>query len=198
MTDEFKIDDAKLDKISLAFGTKRDTVDTLHKAYCLFSPNLKGQFLAHVMRGLECYFRKMMKNNRFIVICEPYKEFHEGQKQAVAGYYHPRIMIRSKDKTNSSFIINYNKDLDEKDLRDYISHEIGHLFWVAIFDAKKDKLKNKPKDINTDMITEPLCSIFGIFTMSEKNDFYANYDSSARNHENWQELLDSFIKIQRD
>jgi hypothetical protein len=150
------------------------------------------------MRGIECYFRKMMKNDRFIVICEPYKEFHEGQKQAVAGYYYPRMMIRSRDKQNSSFIINYNKDLSEKELRDYISHEIGHLFWVATFDAKKDKLRNMPKDINADMMTEPLSSIFGIFTMSEKNDFYANYDSSARNHKSWQELLDSFIKIHND
>jgi len=157
MTDEFKIDKAKLDKISLAFNTEKDTVDTLHKAYCLFSPNLKGQFLAHVMRGIECYFRKMMKNDRFIVICEPYKEFHEGQKQAVAGYYYPRMMIRSRDKQNSSFIINYNKDLSEKELRDYISHEIGHLFWVATFDAKKDKLRNMPKDINADRAHNIFC-----------------------------------------
>jgi Zn-dependent peptidase ImmA (M78 family) len=200
MTDEFKIDDAKLDKISLAFGAEKNTVETLYKAYCQFSPNLKGQFLAHVMRGIECYFRKMMKNNRFIVICEPYKEgeFYDGQKQASAYYYPPKSVVRFYDKQNSSFIINYNKDLSEKDLRDYISHEIGHLFWVATFDAKKDKIRNMPEDINAEMMTEPLSSIFGIFTMSEKNDFYANYDSSARNHKSWQELLDSFIKIHRD
>ena len=187
MSDEFKINDAKLEQISREFSIDKHKVEVLHKAYLGFSPYLQGQFLAHVMRGIECYFRKKMKNDRFIVICEPYTEFHEGQKQASAYYYPPRMMIRSKDKKNSSFIINYNDKLPEKELRDYIAHEIGHLFWVAIADILKKQ------DISAG--TEPLGSIFGIFTMSEKNDFYANFDVSVRNHRDWQELFNYFIKI---
>jgi len=187
---EFQIDDARIEQISLAFNIEKRMVESLYDAYCSFSKNLQGQFLAHVMRGIECYFRKRMKNNRFIVICEPYKEgeFHPGQKQAVACYYHPTSVIRGYDRKSTSFIINYNKNLPEKELRDYISHEIGHLFWVAILDM----IETKKTDVNSDTITEPLSSIFGIFTMSEKNDFYANYDISLRNHTNWQELLDFF------
>jgi len=184
MNNEFKIDDAKMDKISLAYKIEKITVKSLYEGYCKFSPSIQGQYLAHVMRGIECYFRKQMKNNRFIVICEPYKTFTPGQKQASSFYYHPRRpIIRSLDKKNSSFIINYNKDLSERELRDYISHEIGHLFWLAISDIIDVNIRGK---------TEPLSSIFGIFTMSEKNDFYANYDISTRNHTNWQELLDFF------
>jgi len=194
MSDEYKINDAKIDKIAVGFSIDKDVVKILHKAYLNFSPYLQGQFLAHVMRGIECYFRKRMKNDRFIVICEPYKEFHKNQKQASAYYYPPKTVIRCYDKQNSSFIINYNENLPEKELRDYIAHEIGHLFWVATIDMiKKDIPKNKSADITT----EPLSSIFGIFTMSEKNDFYANFDTSIRNHENWQEVLDYFLKIHK-
>ena len=189
MSNEFKIDDAKIETISREFSIPKNKVETLHKAFLTFSPYLQGQFLAHVMRGIECYFRKMMKNDRFIVICEPYKEFCQGQKQASAYYYPPRMMIRSRDKQNSSFIINYNDKLPDKELRDYIAHEIGHLFWVATADiiSKQDVSAR----------TEPLSSIFGIFTMSEKNDYYDNLNVPNRNHQNWQELFDYFLQIHR-
>jgi hypothetical protein len=193
MNNEFKIDNAKIEQISSAFNLEKKTVEIIYKAYCGFSSNLQSQFLAHVMRGIECYFRKRMKNNRFIVICEPYGEFHAGQRQASSYYYHPKKVIRNYDKQNSSFIINYNKNLSERELRDHLSHEIGHLFWVATLDM----IEAIKKDINSDTITEPLSSIFGIFTMAEKNDFYANYDISLRNHKDWKELLASFLRMRK-
>jgi len=193
MSDEFKIDNAKLEKISATFAIPKDEIHQLKEAYDNFSPYLKGQPLAHVMRGIECYFRKQMKNTRFIVICEPYGEFYEGQKQASALYFAPNPVIRSNDKQNSSFIINYNANLPEKEHRDYIAHEIGHLF-LAVY--KKSIKRNPPTKKRKD-ITEPLSSIFGIFTMSEKNDFYANCTKSGRNHNNWTELLDHFLKIHK-
>ena len=187
--DEFKIDNTKLDDISRELSIDKHLVEIVYKAYMGFSPFLQKQYLAHVMRGIECYFRKEMKNDRFIVICEPYKEFHAGQRQASASYYRPRIMIRSRDKQNSSFIINYNDKLPEKKLRDYIAHEIGHLFLVATVDiARRQAIRAG---------TEPLSSIFGIFTMSEKNDFYANFDVSIRNHKDWNELFESFLEVHR-
>jgi len=195
MTNEYKIDDAKITKIAHAFSIDKHRVERLHEAYLNFSPYLQWQFLAHVMRSMECYFRKYLKNDRFIVICEPYKEFYPGQKQASAYYYRSRTVIRYNDKRNSSFIINYNKNLPEKELRENIAHEIGHLFWVAIGDNIN---KGIPKNREGDDVTEPLSSIFGIFTMSEKNDFYANFDISTRNHKDWQEILDSFLKIHRN
>jgi len=189
---EFKIDGAKIRKMSEEFKVGEDLILLLHKAYCRFSPSIQGRFLAHIMRGMESYIRTLTKNDRFIIICEPYKagEFSQGQKQAISCYYPSRTTIRSNDKRNSSFIINYNSNLPEKELRDYIAHEIGHIF-LAIMK------KSRAGDWNSAGVpdTEPLSSIFGIFTMSEKNDFYANYDVSARNHASWQEMFDSFLKI---
>jgi hypothetical protein len=194
MSDEFKIDAVKLDEISNKFSISRESVALLNKAYNNFSLYLGGQYLAHVMRGIECYFRKQMKNARFIVICEPYKkgEFHPRQKQASALYFPPKTVIRSNNKQSSSFIINYNADLPEKELRDYIAHEIGHLFWVATIDMIRREI---PINQNGDITTEPLSSIFGVFTMSEKHDFYANFNNSGINHNNWNELFDHFLRI---
>ncbi|GHV91312.1 hypothetical protein AGMMS50268_18150 [Spirochaetia bacterium] len=184
MTTEFQIDGPKLDKIASAFKVKRESVQDLYEHYKKFSPCLREQCLAHIMRGMECYFRKELKNDSFRVICEPYKRISPGQKQASADYFQ-----------GSRFVINYNNNCNaswtEKQLRDYIAHEIGHLFLLATKDAKN---KDKRRNVYTG-ITEPLSSIFGIFAMSEKNDFYANYDVSLRNHNDWQEILDSFISI---
>jgi Zn-dependent peptidase ImmA (M78 family) len=183
MTTEFQIDSSKLAKIAGTLSVNKGTVQKLYQEYQKFSPHLRDQYLAHIMRSVECYFRIRMKNSRFIVICEPYTNFTEGQKQASADYFQ-----------GSKFVINYNRNLPEKDLRAHIAHEIGHLFWLATIDLRE---KNKRKNMYTGT-TEPLSSIFGIFIISEKNDFYANYDATTRNHCNWQEILDCFVRIQKE
>jgi hypothetical protein len=145
-----------------------------------FSAEIQGQYLAHVMRGIECSFRKKLDNSRFIVTCEPYSKYSAGQKNSSADYYR-----------GNNFVINSKGDMQEKEIHAYIAHEIGHLFLLARKDiAEKDKRKNMY--VGT---TEPLSSIFGIFTVSEKTAFYANYDFKPRNYQNWQEIFDAFLKI---
>ena len=195
MSDKFKIDNTKIEKIAEKFQARKEAVEVLHKAYNTFSPAFQGRFLAHVMRGTEVIVRKKLNNNRFIIICEPFKEgeFNPKQKQAVCCYYPPTTAIRSNQKTTSSFIINYNKDLPEKELRNHIAHEIGHLFLIIL-------LKDKDKPLAGDSFNnrdEIISSIFGVFLMLEKNDFYENYDVSLRNHGDWQELLEFFHKNTR-
>lgn len=181
MNNDYKINALRITEIATKFKVKNETVDELYKQYEEFSPDIVKQYLAHIMRSLECYFRKVLKNNRFIVICEPYKNFSHGQKHASADYFQ-----------GNKFVIYYDDNLPDIKKRDYIAHEIGHLFILAKKDsANKDKRKNM-----YDGTTEPLCSIFGIFAMSEKNDFYVNYDISVENHKDWQEILDNFIAIQ--
>jgi hypothetical protein len=181
MNNDYKIDSIKINKIVSEFNIKKESVEELQKHYVDFSPNIRKQYLAHIMRSLECYFRKVLKNDRFIVICEPYKKFSPGQKHASADYFQ-----------GSKFVIYYDNNLPDIKKRDYIAHEIGHLFLLAKKDnANKDKRENMYAGT-----TEPLSSIFGIFAMSEKNDFYANYDVSVENHRSWQEILDNFVAIQ--
>jgi len=206
---EFVIDDEEIKEISEKFLIDIDKVESLYESYSEFSKYLKKQFLAHVMRGIECYIREYLGDRRFIVICEPYKdgEVSQGDRQASSLYYAPAKTIQSDDRTRSSFIINYSKDLSDKDLRDFIAHEIGHLLIRKLKDEKTktlleeifsdESIKDLSKDwytIFTPPIEEKYSSIFGIYILSEKNDFYENLPNDIR-YKNWQELFNHFHDI---
>jgi len=194
VSDEFKFNDDKINKTSEKFKVDINNVKILHKAYDGFSTYIKGQFLAHFMRGIECYIREYLNDKRFIVICEPYKEFIPGQKPASSLYYAPKKDARSDDKKQSSFIINYNKDLCDKELRDYLAHEVGHLLLRKLKSEGTDNLFNNWGTSNIGFNEEIFSSIFGIYIISEKNDFYNNIPNSLR-YDNWQNLIDHFKDI---
>jgi len=194
VSNEFKIDNDKINEISEKFQVDKNSVETLHKVYEMFSIYIKGQFLAHFMRGIECYIREYLNDKRFIVICEPYKEFCPEQKPASSLYYAPKKEVRSDDKNRSSFIINYNKDLCDKELRDYIAHEIGHLLLRKLKDERTKDLFKNFDTFNANLIEEKCSSIFGIYIISEKNDFYNNIPSLLR-YKKWQELFKHFQEI---
>jgi hypothetical protein len=183
MNTEFQIGDEKITKIAKAFAKDKSYVQAAYDQYKkIFSPRLQGQYLAHVMRGLECHFRKRTQYNRFIIICEPYKKFSPGQKNASADYYR-----------GNRFVINYKQDLPEKELRAHIAHEIGHLFLLA----QRDLNEKEWRENGAIYATDPTCSIFGIFIISEKNDFYANYDIAARSSVDWQDILKTFVDMKK-
>ncbi len=89
------------------------------------------------------------------------------------------------------FVIFYPPELPEKDLRVRLAHELGHLFLFASLENKKiDK-----RILVYEGTTEPFSSVFGIFTISDKNRFYANALESDRNHENWDSILSDFLAL---
>jgi len=192
VSNKFKIDDAKKRKISENFKIDKSIVETLHKVYDGFSSYIRKQFLAHFMRGIECYIREYLNDKRFIVICEPYKEFYPEQKPASSLYYAPKKEDRSNDKDRSRFVINYNEDLNEKELRDYIAHEIGHLL-LRKLKRDNDLLKDW-NTLKTNPIEEIYSSIFGIYIISEKNDFYDN-PPGLLHYKEWEELFKHFQDI---
>jgi len=191
--EEFKIDDVKLKDIIKNFQIDEVNVKKIYNAYLEFSSYLKKQYLAHVMRGIESYIREHVKDYRFIVVCEPYKDNVSNQKPAISAYFTTRSSIRSEYR--SSFVIHYDKKLheqgNEKILRDYIAHEIGHLLLRKL---NKGLLEHWDST-NADPFDEKCSSIFGIFAMSEKNYFYDNCKTLVQNHNNWQELFEHFQKI---
>jgi Zn-dependent peptidase ImmA (M78 family) len=72
-----------------------------------------------------------------------------------------------------------------------IAHELGHLYLLARYYAET----GKENDPNLERTTEPLSSIFGLFTISDKNHFYENLASSGRNHTEWQSILEDFKNL---
>jgi len=206
---EFEINEEKIKIISENFKVNKKDVEELYTMYKEFNAYLKEQHLAHLMRGVECYIREHLGFKRFIVICEPYKKILDYQKPASSMYFPPIKKSSSPknieteeslfDQNNqSSFIIHYNGDLQPKEKRDYIAHEIGHLlFRVLLSKNKKNNFFIKGWDSNeiTDSDEEKKSSILGIYIMSEKNNHYINFDRLKQNHKDWKSLSTHFKDI---
>lgn len=179
---DFVIDNTKLQRIADEFKIKKGSVETLFAHYMQLSEKMKHQYLAHIIRSMEAFFREETKNPVFVINCEPFKSHVKGQQDCSANYYPGR-----------RFIIFYRSDKDDKSIRICIAHELGHLFLIAMNEIQR---RDKRQDVY-EGTTEPLSSIFGIFTISEKNDFYRNVNESGRNHENWDKILRDFSELNK-
>jgi hypothetical protein len=183
-TTEFDITPEKIDKIvssynDLGVNITRDNVEQVYDHFEKLTANIKGQYLAHITRVMENYFREVTQNPLFFIRYTPYS-YNESKTQCGAAFYPGR-----------RFVIFYQPDLPEKELRVQLAHELGHLFLLALKEHNK-KDKRLPIYEGT---TEPLSSIFGIFTISDKNSFYANVLESGRNHKDWDSILQDFISL---
>jgi hypothetical protein len=176
---EFTVDEAKLNRIAAVFSLKRQSVAALHQEYQKLARNMGGQYLAHIIRSMEIYIREKSGKPLFVINCAPFRIIVKGQKDACSHYH--------KDKR---FVIYFNPNLSERDIRVLVAHELGHLFLQAMYDIVDGKYV--PRYEST---TEPLSSIFGIFTISDKNEFYRQAADSSRNHSNWEAILEDFLKL---
>jgi hypothetical protein len=82
--------------------------------------------------------------------------------------------------------------MDDRQLRVCLAHELGHLFIIEMLNKGQ---KKAGKTFGPATLTEPVSSIFGIFTIMDKNAFYENC-SELFNHDSWQSVVDSFIYLQ--
>jgi hypothetical protein len=70
---------------------------------------------------------------------------------------------------------------------------LGHLFIIELLNEGKTD-GSKPLDKTT--LTEPLSSIFGIFTIMDKNHFYKE-TAPKFNYHSWEELVQAFVHLQK-
>jgi len=184
MNTEFDITPEKINKIvdsynALGINITKNNVEKFYSEFQKLTTNIKGQYLAHITRVMENYFRETTSNPLFFIKYTPYS-YNEKKTKCGAAFYPGR-----------RFVIFYQPDLPEKELRVRLAHELGHLFLLAVIEQNK-KDKRLPVYEGT---TEPLSSVFGIFTISDKNQFYANVLESKRNHENWDSILNDFLSL---
>jgi hypothetical protein len=140
--------------------------------------NIRGQYLAHIIRAMEEYIREKTVNPLFRIVCEP----SLGNLEIGSAQYFFRKF----------FVVHYNPGMSEKELRVYLAHELGHLFILAIVNDDRPPRDRIPDDADI----EPLSSIFGIFTMANKNDFYRNVkDNTSLNHQTWDEMEKAFLDL---
>jgi hypothetical protein len=152
---DFSITDSLLAEIASCFNIPKDLVSNIHTLHKDIVNGMKQQYLAHVIRTIEDRLRSLPGNEMFRIICSPVKGSEMSTGIASARYY-----------KNRYFAIYYHPKTEEKQLRVMLAHELGHLFLVEMFNAS---LK---KDYDENTLMEPVPTVFGVFTILDKNDFY--------------------------
>lgn len=167
---QFQMDEEKILAIAEKFGINADTVRDLYKKYADLSMRMKDQFLAHVMRSLEDYIRENCDAPLFRITCKASTNNPAIKGTGCASY-----------QKKLAFNIVYDSQMDAKQARVVIAHELGHLFAITVFN-KDYKEKH-----------EPLSSIFGIFTILDKNDFYSDKSKTIPfQHKSWNDIVSDF------
>ncbi|MDR0382521.1 MAG: hypothetical protein LBH50_00870 [Spirochaetaceae bacterium] len=178
---EFSITDEKIAHISDQFRVEKSYVETVFGIFSKVIGGMKNQYLAHIIRCMESYIRRKTDNPMFQINTFPLAPDSPVLNVGCAQYYPKRY-----------FSIFFHPRMEEKQLRVCLAHELGHLFIIELLNEEKSA-ESKPFDETT--LTEPLSSIFGIFTIMDKNLFYEE-TAPKFNHRSWEELVQAFVHLQ--
>ena len=133
------------------------------------------QYLAHIQRSLEGIIREKIGNPFFKISLRKLPEDDPGFKVGTAKYVKNRF-----------FTVYYHPQMDKKQLRVCLAHELGHLYIAALQGKDKSDLEN--------FSSEPRSTLFGIFCILDKDDFYANQARSYC-HVSSKAIVDSFVQM---
>lgn len=171
----FKIDEEKLNYIAKEFDIEVKYVQGLYNEYTKIHDGMKEQYLAHITRTMEVQLQKLTGNPLFKIVIEPI---------TVANTI---FTARAQYQKNHFFLISYPSHLNDIQLRVYLAHELGHLYLIEF-------LNNVVEGVNLteNSKTEPLSTLFGIFAILDKNDFYATLKERQLLHKTWKAVIDDF------
>jgi len=177
---EFEVTDEKLNTISRHLDVNEDTVKFVHQIFLKVISGVKNQYLAHIIRCMEAYVRNETNNPFFQINCFPLNENSPVLNVGCAQYFPKKY-----------FTVFFHPRMEEKQLRVCLAHELGHLFIIELVNDKKNIGEVL---LNAKTLTEPLSSIFGIFTIMDKNDFYADRGRKL-NHHSWEDIVQDFANL---
>jgi len=179
---EFEITDERIKALSQCFNVHEDTVRLVQNLFSKVISGVKNQYLAHIIRCMEAYIRKKTGNLIFQINSFPMSPDSPMLNVGCAQYFPKQF-----------FTVFFHPKMDEKQLRVCLAHELGHLFLIELINENKND--GEPL-LNEKALTEPLSSIFGIFTITEKNDFYEDLGRRL-NHNSWDDIVEDFILLQK-
>jgi hypothetical protein len=178
---EFSITDEKIAHISSQFHIKKSDTELVHNLFSRVIDGVKNQYLAHIIRCMESYIRQKTGNPMFQINTFPIDPNSPVLNVGCAQYY-PKCY----------FTIFFHPRMDEKQLRACLAHELGHLFIIELLNEEKT---DDSKLFDKTTLTEPLSSVFGIFTIMDKNHFYREKAPNF-NHHSWEEIVQAFVHLQ--
>lgn len=167
----YAMDNQKAKYIAETFNLNEESVMKLFQRYEELNVMNKKQYLAHIMRSLKQYIRDHCKAPFFRITCRESSSNPELKGTGCASY-----------KKGQSFTVLYDSQLEPKQARIVIAHELGHLFWIVLSDTEYEDSH------------EPLSSIFDIFTILDKNDFYMEKTAPFQ-HDSWQSIVSDFRQL---
>jgi len=174
---DFKItgeNDIKLPVIAEDLKAEESLVKELLPIFNEFYEIVRLQHLAHLMRAMELYVRKKTNNRAFKIVWKKMPDDYKTSSLSAVGLkWDDRYGIVTPAKLD-------NKD-DLRQLRVYVAHELGHLFYAV-------QHSDKEKD---DKTHQKMANIFGVFAMLERNDFYIEKAPNIP-HTSWREVIRDF------
>jgi hypothetical protein len=174
---DFTITDEIIAKIAKQYHVPEGHVRDWQRFYRSFTDDIKRQYLAHIIRTMEERLRRISGNEMFRIICSPVDADAKELGIARAKYY-----------KNRYFAVFYHPRTNEKQLRVLLAHELGHLFLIEMLNSTLD---GEAKPYDETMEIEPAATIFGIFAIFDKNDFYHNKTMPFM-HRSSEEILNDF------
>ncbi|MDR0639009.1 MAG: hypothetical protein LBG27_08960 [Spirochaetaceae bacterium] len=175
---DFSVSEETIAKISEQFSVSQKTVTALYAFFNDITKDIKGQYLAHIIRTTEEKLRLFPGNEMFQIICSAVDA--QGKRFGIASVHY------YKGRYSSIF---YHPQTNDKQLRIMLAHELGYLFLIAYLNEIQ-----KTTEYNEESATEPLSTILGVFTILDKNDFYHNKIGPFK-HMSVQEVLDDFGRL---
>lgn len=158
----FEIDeDENIKRIAETTGLSTDSITRLRDSFSeMFLSEghsaFKLQYLAHLVRSMESYIRRELKDHRFFRI--ELQPFHDED---------PDLGVASAQRSPpNTYIIYYHPAMDPKQLRICLAHELGHLFLCILADKKPEEDRSRK--------SEALSWAFAALAIFDKTDFYLN------------------------
>ncbi len=160
----FTIKEEDITAIANTFNEREETVRILAKDFAnTVKERISREFLSHVVSSLEKMAREVTGNQLFIIELKPLTDGHN--------------VFSSKYSPKRFFTVYYPKDMEPKQKRVGIAHELGHLYVLLLLKLPDVSEKD-----------ENLCSIFSILTIADRCQFYKK-ESAAYTHPSVEDIV---------
>lgn len=172
----------------------------------ILQPEIEDHYLSHLVSSIETIINKE-KVNSFLKSINNNLNLNEEDRRELLNFvgnnkfrFYPILLRKTKglplpasvdfmwrDNIQSEgAIIYYSAEItDKKQLRIFIAHELGHIYFETISKIKRDNDKYSLEDYS---------NLFALFTIIDKDNFY-NYRCKELTEENTLTSIDSILSI---
>lgn len=196
-----------LNEVHRKTGMELSVIDMLSKEFKeKIQPEIDNHYLSHLVSSIESIINKE-RIERFNVQIANNKNIDKEDRQIIIDFisnnrfrFYPILLRKTKglplpasidfmykdDGQSSGAIIYYAEEItDKKQLRIFIAHELGHIYFEAVSKITIDKDKYRLEDY---------INLFALFAIVDKDNFY-NYKCKEITEDNVYKSIDSILSI---